>query len=88
MSWDYFDKDIKTREDVTPSKEDLIIFNAFSTEDGQRALEVLKKVTLEKPVFQSIGSDSGNTLLLAGVREGENNLIRKIEDAIRRVRKK
>lgn len=65
-------------ENLKVSDDDQILYRVFTTGEGARALEVLKKRTVGKPVFENIGQDSGNTLALAAMREGQNNLVRHI----------
>ena len=85
MSWEELNTKGNKPKKLEPSEDDVIIFNAFTSKDGIKALDVLRKRTLNKPVLGSIGQDSGNTLLLMGMREGENNLVRWIEQTLKRI---
>jgi hypothetical protein len=65
--------------------DDIIIATVFNSENGKKALEVLKKLTLDKPSLQVMHNDGINTTIAMAMREGENNLFRKILLIIKKV---
>lgn len=58
--------------------DEIVIAKIFKGEHGPRALEALARITVEKPSFQAMYSDGTNTAIAMAMREGENNLYRKI----------
>lgn len=60
------------------SDDEIIIAQVFKGEKGKKALEALSRLTIEKPSFQAMYSDGINTTIGMAMREGENNLYRKI----------
>lgn len=67
------------------SDDEIQIAQAFKGEKGAKALDALRRITIEKPSFQSMYSDGVNTAIGMAMREGENNLYRKILLIIKKV---
>ena len=61
-----------------PTVDDQLIAKVFSSEEGNKVLQALAKITLGKPVLQTIAAEGVNTAIFMALREGENNLYRKI----------
>lgn len=49
----------------------------FSTDDGQYVIKRLKEITLDRPVLNANSTQFG-----AGMREGQNTIVRQILDQI------
>tara|TARA_X000001036_G_C20466988_1_gene719885 strand:+ start:579 stop:827 length:249 start_codon:yes stop_codon:yes gene_type:complete len=60
----------------------------FTTSEGQGVLSILEENTIKKPVIQTVLPDSGNTLMVAAQREGQNSVIRQIQRLIEDLNKK
>ena len=54
------------------------IIRLFTTPEGQAVLGILEDKTIKKPVIQMVHPDSGNTLMVAAQREGQNSVVRQI----------
>ena len=67
------------------SDDEIIIAQAFKGEKGAKALKALCRMTVEKPSFQTMYADGVNTAIGMAMREGENNLYRKILLIIKKV---
>lgn len=52
-------------------------YGCFSTEDGQFVLQRLKEITIDRPVLNANSTQFG-----AGMREGQNTLVRQILEQI------
>lgn len=65
--------------------DEIMVAQAFKGERGAKALEALRRMTIEKPSFQSMYADGVNTAIGMAMREGENNLYRKILLIIKKV---
>jgi hypothetical protein len=52
-------------------------YGCFSTEDGQFVLNRLKEITLDRPVLNANSTQFG-----AGMREGQNAIVRQILDQL------
>jgi hypothetical protein len=52
-------------------------YGCFSTEDGQFVINRLKEITLERPVLNANSTQFG-----AGMREGQNAIVRQILDQL------
>jgi hypothetical protein len=70
---------------VTLSDDDIVIAKIFKGEQGDKALKALARITVEKPSFQSMYPDGINTAIGMAMREGENNLYRRILSIIKKV---
>ena len=81
--WDFFRK---TESNKVYTDEELAVFRFFTTEDGEKALSVLKKWTIENTSLRSMANDGMNTVIFMAMCEGENNLVRKIIKTIDKVR--
>jgi len=80
-------EEIETNE-VQPTKlsdDEVMIAKVFRGESGQKALEALRRMTIDKPSFQSMYADGVNTAIGMSLREGENNLYRKILLTLKKV---
>lgn len=64
------------------------VIRLFTTPDGQAVLSILEENTIKKPVIQTVLPDSGNTLMVAAQREGQNSVIRQIQRLIEDLNKK
>ncbi|MBL00816.1 MAG: hypothetical protein CMI34_05355 [Opitutales bacterium] len=58
---------------------DIIFKKTFQTEDGKKVLEYLRKVTIEQPCWTP-----GADVSYGYAREGQNSIVREIEQRIRR----
>jgi len=67
------------------SDDEIMIAKIFKGEPGTKALEALRRMTIDKPSFQSMYADGINTAIGMAMREGENNLYRKILLTIKKV---
>lgn len=67
------------------SDDEAMIAKIFKGEQGVKALEALRRMTIDKPSFQSMYPDGVNTAIGMAMREGENNLYRKILLTIKKV---
>lgn len=67
------------------SDDEVMIAKVFKGESGRKALEALRHITIDKPSFQSMYADGVNTAIGMALREGENNLYRKILLTIKKV---
>lgn len=52
-------------------------YGCFNTEDGEFVLNRLKEITLDRPVLNANSTQFG-----AGIREGQNMIVRQILDQI------
>jgi hypothetical protein len=52
-------------------------YGCFSTEDGQFVINRLKEITLDRPVLNANSTQFG-----AGMREGQNAIVRQILDQL------
>jgi len=82
-SWDKLDLDGKEiqkarKENEAKSHEIAGQFQeCFSTDAGQYVLDRLKSITIDKPVLNPNSTQFG-----AGIREGQNNIVRQIIDQL------
>lgn len=67
------------------SDDEVMIAKVFKGESGAKALEALRRITIDKANFQTMYADGVNTAIGMAVREGENNLYRKILSIIKKV---
>lgn len=89
MTWDKtLDVSSTTKaQAIKPTKNDFLIAKFFSEKEGAEVLEILKSMTIDKPVMHSYFNDGVNTSLSMALREGENNLVRQIFSIIKKVNK-
>lgn len=86
MSWEELNNiGNQKAQAVELTDDEIVIAKIFKGEHGPRALEALARITVEKPSFQAMYSDGTNTAIAMAVREGENNLYRKILLTIKKV---
>lgn len=84
--WGGLNEDLNSKTQLlAPSDDEFIIAKLFSTEEGIRGLAALQHMTIDKPSFQSMHSDGINTSIAMAIREGENNLYRKILLTLKKV---
>jgi hypothetical protein len=82
-SWDKLDLDgeeiQKTREKNQAKSHEIAgqFQECFSTDAGQYVLDRLKSITIDKPVL-----NPNSTQFSAGIREGQNNIVRQIIDQL------
>ena len=82
-SWDKLDLDgkeiQKTREENQAKSNEIAgqFQECFSTDAGQYVLDRLKSITIDKPVL-----NPNSTQFSAGIREGQNNIVRQIIDQL------
>jgi len=82
-SWDKLDLDgkeiQKTREENQAKSNEIAgqFQECFSTDAGQYVLNRLKSITIDKPVLNPNSTQFG-----AGLREGQNNIVRQIIDQL------
>mgnify|MGYP005665789657 FL=1 len=82
-SWDKLDLDgkeiQKTREENQAKSNEIAgqFQECFSTDSGQYVLNRLKSITIDKPVLKPNSTQFG-----AGLREGQNNIVRQIMDQL------
>jgi len=84
--WKSLDE-IETNQ-IQPTKlsdDEIVIAKTFKGGAGVKALEALRRMTIDKPSFQSMYADGVNTAIGMALREGENNLYRKILLIIKKV---
>lgn len=85
--WSSID-DIETNKEFQPrppSDDEIVIAKVFKGEIGEKALDALRRLTIEKPSLQNMFPDGVNTAIAMALREGENNLYRKILSIIKKV---
>lgn len=88
-SWDKLDldgKEIQKAREENEAKSNEIagqFQECFSTDAGQYVLNRLKSITIDKPVLNPNSSQFG-----AGIREGQNNIVRQILDQLALANKK
>jgi len=66
--------------------EKLVLIRLLRTPDGQQALKILEDNTIGKPVIQMVYPDSGNTLMAAAQREGQNSVVRQLKRLLEQVK--
>ncbi len=82
-SWDKLDLDgkeiQKAREENEAKSHEIAgqFQECFSTDAGQYVLDRLKSITIDKPVLNPNSTQFG-----AGIREGQNNIVRQIIDQL------
>jgi hypothetical protein len=82
-SWDKLDLDGKEiqkarKENEAKSREIAGQFQqCFNTDSGKYVLDRLKSITIDKPVL-----NPNSTQFSAGIREGQNNIVRQIIDQL------
>jgi uncharacterized membrane protein YfhO len=89
MTWDKT-LDISSTKKVSlvqPTENDFLIAKFFSKKEGAEVLEILKSMTIDRPVLHSYFNDGVNTSLSMALREGENNFVRQIFSIIKKVNK-
>lgn len=79
-------KQVKTVK-IKPTDQEFLLTELFVSKKGKLVLEYLAKLTIEKPSFQTMFTDGTNTAIGMAIREGENNLYRKIKSIIDKVEK-
>jgi hypothetical protein len=67
-----------TKEEKKAREIASMFFQTFSTEPGQFVMDRLKQITVERPVLTATSTRFG-----AGIREGQNDIVRQIEAQIR-----
>jgi len=83
-AWDSLDLDseeftrIKEENEAKVRERARIFHQCFSTDAGQRVLDHLVDISLDRRVLKA-----DSTQFAAGIREGENNLVRYIKNQIR-----
>ena len=83
-SWDNLDLNgeaiQKTREENEKKAREIAshFFRCFSTDDGQYVLNRLKEITIDRPVLNANSTQFG-----AGMREGQNMIVRQILDQMK-----
>lgn len=88
-SWDKLDldgKEIQKAREENEAKSNEIagqFQECFSTDAGQYVLNRLKSITIDKPVLNPNSTQFG-----AGIREGQNNIVRQILDQLALANKK
>jgi len=88
-SWDKLDldgKEIQKAREENEAKSNEIagqFHECFSTDAGQYVLNRLKSITIDKPVLNPNSTQFG-----AGIREGQNNIVRQILDQLALANKK
>lgn len=55
-----------------------MFFQTFDTEVGRVVMNRLRQITIERPVLTATSTEFG-----AGIREGQNDIVRQIEAQIR-----
>jgi hypothetical protein len=55
-----------------------LFLTTFSTDTGKLVLDILKSTTIDRPVIKPDSTQFG-----AGIREGQNDIVRQILDQIR-----
>jgi len=70
---------------IALTQDEICIAKIFKGEFGPTALSALARLTVDKPTLQAIQSDGINTTIAMSLREGENNLYRKILSIIKKV---
>ena len=60
-----------------------LFFQVFTTPQGQEILDILERVTIERPTTSYGGIDGQAQLLGMSIREGENNIFRYIKNQIK-----
>ena len=87
--WDKLDldgKEIQKAREENEAKSNEIagqFHECFSTDAGQYVLNRLKSITIDKPVLNPNSTQFG-----AGIREGQNNIVRQILDQLALANKK
>jgi hypothetical protein len=79
--WDFFEKKLAPPK---PDPEVLEIGKFFLTDLGQMTLRHLKRMTVEKSTVPAQANDGVQMAMLMALREGENNVIRKIESYVKK----
>ncbi len=79
MTWSFLNKPSQKSEktEITLSPLEVDIARCFSTPEGIKCLEAIKKLTIES-ANNNIHQDGMNTAIAMALKEGENNLCRKI----------
>lgn len=86
MSWNELNQIGKQNvQAIQPTDDEVVIAKIFKGEHGPRALEALKRMTVEKPSLEAMYPDGMNTAIAMAVRNGENNLYFKILSIIKKV---
>jgi len=82
-SWDKLDLDgpeIQKAKEINEAKSREIagqFQQCFNTDSGKYVLDRLKSITIDKPVL-----NPNSTQFSAGIREGQNNIVRQIIDQL------
>ena len=86
MSWlDLENAGKQKLEAAAPTDDEIMIAKIFKGEHGPKALDALRRMTIEKPSLQAMFPDGMNTAIAMAVRNGENNLYFKILSIIKKV---
>lgn len=79
MTWADLEPKQTTNDQRDRALERARLFSTtFSTEAGQLVLKILKQTTIDRPVIKPDSTQFG-----AGIREGQNDIVRQILDQIR-----
>ena len=85
MSWDELaltdEQEIDSKDFVDPQELNRLYFRVFNTEDGQKVLKHLRAITIEQPSFIP-----GESASYGYCREGQNSIVREIEERVQRAR--
>ena len=83
-AWDSLDLDseelarVKEENEAKVQERARMFYQCFSTDAGQRVLDHLVDISLERRVLKA-----DSTQFSAGIREGENNMVRYIRHQVR-----
>lgn len=85
MGWEQLNNIGSTTITTGPTDDEIVIAKIFKGEQGAKALDALKRLTVDNPSLQTMFPDGINTAIAMAKREGENNLYRKILSIIKKV---
>lgn len=86
MGWKDIEDAGKQRTNaVVLTDDEVVIAKIFKGDLGPKALDALKRMTVEKPSLEAMYPDGMNTAIAMAVRNGENNLYFKILSIIKKV---
>lgn len=87
MSWDDLNEDKiqeKNQEIAKEESEKAADFQAcFATPKGKKVLAHLRAMTIEQPSLPEAAADGVALAMLMSIKEGEKNLVRRIESLIK-----
>jgi hypothetical protein len=81
--WDDIDEQAGLDEQDQPDDMNLLVAKTFGTDAGQKVLAWMRDFYIERPCWEP-GADSS----LGMFREGQNSVVRDIEQRIRRAKNK